>query len=330
MILIDCCGNEPRRNPPIRQDVGAAMDSGAVRSTVAEDSIAGVRLTNPDKVLFPQQGITKRDLAGYLDDVADRMLPHCSGRLLSLVRCPQGRSRKCFFQRHGGAGLPEAFQRLPVAAKDGGADDYLYLTDRTGLVAAAQMGVLEIHIWGSRVEDIERPDRIVFDLDPDPSVAFGAVKAAATGMRDALGGFGLESFPLVTGGKGIHVVAPVQPRHEWPAVKGFAKALATRFAAEQPERYVATMSKAKRKGRIFIDYFRNERSASAIAPYSPRAREGAPVAWPVSWAELDGIDAANVVTIESARERLREPDPWQDYAGVKQSLTAATLRALGV
>ena len=301
------------------------------RKAEASDVVLdGVRLTHPDKILFAQQGITKRDLADYLDAAAERMLPHCAGRLISLVRCPQGRGKKCFFQRHAGAGLGDAFRQLAVRTKDGGSDDYLYLNGTSGLIAAAQMGVLELHIWGSRIDDIERPDRIVFDLDPDPSVAFSAVKTAATAMRDALEGLGLRSFPLLTGGKGIHVVAPVLPRCEWPAVRGFAKALAERFAADAPDRFIATMSKAKRKGRIFIDYLRNDRSATAIAPYSPRAREGAPVAWPVTWAALDGIAAANAVTLVEARARLGELDPWDGYAAVRQELTPSALKTLGV
>jgi bifunctional non-homologous end joining protein LigD len=300
------------------------------KSDAAEDTLAGVRLTHPDKILFPQQGITKRDLAEYLDAAAERMLPHCADRLVSLVRCPQGRGRKCFFQRHAGAGLSDAFHQLAVRSKDGGADDYLYLTGKTGLITAAQMGVLELHIWGSRVDDIERPDRVVFDLDPDPSVAFDAVRTAARGMRGALDALGLRSFPLLTGGKGIHVVAPVLRRHEWPAVRTFAKALAERFAKDEPDRFIATMSKAKRTGRIFIDYLRNDRSATAIAPYSPRARDGAPVAWPVTWTALDGVAAANAVTLDEARKRLREPDPWNGYAAVRQELTASALQALGI
>jgi bifunctional non-homologous end joining protein LigD len=300
------------------------------KTNAATAAVAGIRLTHPDKVLFPQQGITKRHLAEYLDLVSDRMLPYCAGRLISLVRCPEGRSKKCFFQRHVGSGLPEALESMEVQSKDGSSEQYLYLTGRPGLVATAQMGVLELHIWGSRIDDIERPDRIVFDLDPDPSVDFATVKASAMGVRDALDALGLRSFPLLTGGKGIHVVAPLMRRHEWPTVKSFTKALAERFAENEPDRYIATMSKAKRKGRIFIDYLRNERSATAISPYSARARDGAPVAWPVTWKELDGVDAANIVTVESAYERLRTPDPWKDYADVKQSLTAAALRALGV
>lgn len=296
----------------------------------AEGSVAGVRLTHPEKVLFPEQGITKGDLAAYLDAAAGRMLPYCAERLISLVRCPEGRSRKCFFQRHGGAGLPAQLRMLDIPSKDGGTETYLYLTGASGLVAAAQMGVLELHIWGSRIDDVERPDRIVFDLDPDPSVGFAAVKAAATGIRDALDALGLQSFPLLTGGKGIHVVAPILRRHEWPAVKGFAKALAERFAENEPGRYIATMSKARRKGRIFIDYLRNDRSATAIAPYSPRARQGAPVAWPVSWKQLESAAAANAVAIGDARKRLGDPDPWKGYGDVRQGLNAAALRALGL
>lgn len=235
--------------------------------------VGGVRLSSPDKVLYPQQGVTKRELAEYLRSVAGRMLPHLAGRLLSLVRCPQGRQKKCFFQRHGGAGLPDRFHRLAVPEKGGGTEEYLYIEDEAALIAAAQMGVLEFHIWGSRVDDVDRPDRLVFDLDPDPSVDFDTVKQGALRMRDALDALGLRSFPLVTGGKGIHVVVPLTRRHGWPTVKAFAKALAERFAEDDPDRYVATMSKAKRAGRVFIDYFRNDRTATAIAPYSPRARE---------------------------------------------------------
>ena len=307
-----------------------AVTSGS-KSKSETATIAGVRLTHPDKVLYPEQGITKRDLATYLDAAAERMLPYCANRLISLVRCPEGSGKSCFFQRHAGSGLPDALKRMDVPKKDGrGSEEYLYVSGKAGLVAAAQMGVLELHIWGSRIDDVERPDRIVFDLDPDPSVGFAAVKSAAEGMRAALDALGLASFPLLTGGKGVHVVVPIQRRHEWPAIKGFARALAERFAENEPERYVATASKAKRKGRIYIDYLRNDRSATAIAPYSPRARARAPVAWPVTWEALKKAEAANVVSIEDARRRLDEPDPWAGYAALRQGLTKAALEALGV
>jgi bifunctional non-homologous end joining protein LigD len=293
-------------------------------------SVAGVTLSHPDKVLYAGQGVTKLDLAEYLHAAAPRMLPHVARRLVSLVRCPEGAARQCFFQKHGGAGLANGFRRLAVREKDGGTDDYLYLTGETGLVRAAQMGVLEFHIWGSLIDDVERPNRIVFDLDPDPSVPFATVKQAAVRLRDVLDALGLASLPLLTGGKGVHVVAPVARRHEWPVIKAFARALAERLAEDAPERYVANMSKAKRKGRIFIDYLRNDRGATAIAPYSPRARAGAPVAWPTTWEQLEGIDSAAWVSIGTAAERLAEPDPWSGYAGLRQSLTSAALRALRV
>lgn len=306
---------------PIKEAAAMARDGD-------DDVVSGVRLSHPEKVLFGPQGITKRDLAHYLEAVAPRMLPHVAGRLASLVRCPQGRARKCFFQRHAGAGFPRQFRPLAVREKDGGKNDYLYIEDTAGLIAAAQVGVLELHIWGSRVDDIERPDRLVFDLDPDPAVNFEKVKEAAVYMRDVLGALGLDSFALLTGGKGIHVVVPLVRRHKWPIVKAFAKAVADRVVEADSDHYVATMRKAKRKGRIFIDHFRNERGATAIAPFSPRAREGAPLAWPVEWQGLGSIQSAS-------QFRLGEADPrsangWVDYGNVRQSLKAASLRALGI
>ncbi|WP_316977062.1 DNA ligase D [Shumkonia mesophila] len=300
----------------------------AMAEDAAADEICGIRLTHPEKVLFGPQGITKRDLARYLEAVAPNMLPHVAGRLASLVRCPQGRTKKCFFQRHGGAGFPEQFRSLAVREKDGGKNDYLYVEDAAGLVAAAQVGVLELHIWGSRVDAIERPDRLVFDLDPDSAVDFGKVKEAARHLRDVLDALGLQSFALLTGGKGIHVVSPLARRHGWPTIKAFARAVAERVVADDPDHYVATMSKAKRTGRIFIDHFRNERGATAISPFSPRAREGAPLAWPVDWQALASIKAAS-------HFRLGEVDPrsadgWATYDEVRQTLKAASLRALGV
>jgi bifunctional non-homologous end joining protein LigD len=281
-----------------------------------------------NKVLYPQQGLTKRDLARYLEAAADRMLPHLADRPLSLLRCPEGRTRQCFFQRHAGAGMPDAIHRVDIPDKDGKPQEYLTIADASGLITAAQLGVLEFHIWGVHIDEVERPDRIVFDLDPDPSVAFPAVREAALDLRAALDAIGLASFALLTGGKGVHVVAPIARRHTWPTVKRFAQALAERFAAQLPERYVATMRKARRKGRIFIDYFRNDRTASAIAPYSPRARESAPVAWPVTWEELAKAPAADTVSLVTAMRRLAEPDPWAGYHKTQQHLTAATLNAL--
>ena len=315
----------PRRTAAAKDKV-AKMTAG----TSDGDTIAGVRLSNPDRVLYPARGVTKRDLAHYLDAIGERMMPYLADRLVSLVRCPEGRAKKCFFQRHGGAGLPDVFKQLPVTHKRGKVAGYLYLDDARGLVAAAQMGVLELHIWGSRIDDVDKPDRLVFDLDPDPAVGFERVRVAAAAMRDALEALGLESFPLLTGGKGVHVVVPLTRRHDWPTVKAFSRALAERFVDAEPESYVATMSKARRQNRIFIDNFRNERGSTAIAPYSPRAHPGAPVAWPVTWPGLAKAGSAALIDVPEALRRAGEADPWAGYRMVRQSITAGARRALGL
>ncbi len=290
---------------------------------------AGVRLTHPGRVLFPGQGLSKGDLAGYYEAVAELMLPHIANRPLSLVRCPAGSGKECFFQKHDTGGFPVAMRSAPVAEASGTVARYFYLTDLAGLVAGVQMGVLEFHIWGSRVDQVEKPDRLVFDLDPDVGLGFDHVRRAAVDVRDRLGALGLKSFALLTGGKGIHVVAPLSRRAEWPKVKAFAKGFAAMLAAEAGDRYVANMAKAKRRGLIFVDYLRNERGSTAIAPYSTRSRDGAPVATPVAWSELDEIAAANVFTVKSLPARVRAiGDPWAGYSGVAQSLTKAMLSAV--
>lgn len=303
-------------------------------TAVADDldmvKLAGIRLSHPDKVLYHEQGITKQDLASYLEMVAPRLLPHAANRLISLVRCPDGHRKQCFFQRHGGVGFPEELKRLRIRERKGGTKEYLYLSDLRGLIAAAQIGVLEFHIWGSHIDDIEKPDRIVFDLDPDPSVDFESVKVGALLVRDVLDALGLVSFPLLTGGKGVHIVAPIRRQYEWPVVKAFCGALAERIAEEDPDRYVATMSKSRRTGRIFVDHFRNERGSTAIAPYSPRAREDAPVAWPVTWKSLRRFKAANEITVANARKQIGKADPWEGYAETRQRLKVSALRALGI
>ena len=291
---------------------------------------AGVTLTNADRVLFPQMGITKRDLADYLLGVAPRMLPHLEGRPVSLVRCPQGRSKTCFFQKHAGKGFPSQFGAIAIQEKKGGSEDYLLVESEAALAASAQVGVLEFHVWGSRKDDIERPDRIVFDLDPDEAVAFADVRQAAQELAAILDEGGLKAFPMATGGKGLHLVVPIVRRHPWPIVSGFTKAFAERVAELDPQRFVATMSKAKRKGRIFIDHFRNQRGSTAIAPYSPRAREGGPVAMPLHWDELPDLAAANLFSFSDALERLDENDPWSDYMKTRQSLTATKLKRIGL
>jgi bifunctional non-homologous end joining protein LigD len=289
-----------------------------------EIELAGVRLTSPDKVLYPEQGITKRDLAEYAIAVADWMLPHVARRPITLVRCPTGRQKKCFYQRHAGSGVPSELSEVEISGfEESGA--YLYITDVKGLVALVQMGVLEIHPWNARADRPERPDRVIFDLDPGEGLAFGDVVAGAHEVRARLSDLGLVSFAKTTGGKGLHVVVPIERRHEWPDVKRFARSLAEAIAADAPTRYLTRISKAERRGRIFIDYLRNDATSTADAPYSTRARAGAPVATPVTWDELrPSLDPAgfNIRTVPGRLETLGA-DPWTEMHKVRQSLPAA-------
>ena len=284
-----------------------------------ETTVEGVRLTHPDKVLYPEQGISKGDLAVYYAAVAPHMLPHVAHRPITMVRCPTGRQKKCFYQRHAGSGVPPELRQIEVP---GFAEPYLYITGVAGLIALVQMGVLEIHPWGVRTDRPDRPDRILFDLDPGEGLGFAELVAAAHEIRDRLKRLGLTAFAKTTGGKGVHVVVPVERRYEWPQVKGFAKDTAAALAAEAPARYLTRVSKAERKGRIFIDYLRNDPTSTAVAPYSTRARPGAPVATPVTWDELTpGLDPA-AFTLATVPERLRRlrADPWAEMTEVRQRL----------
>jgi bifunctional non-homologous end joining protein LigD len=289
--------------------------------------IEGVRLTHPDKVVYPGEGITKRDLAEYYLSVADRILPHVADRPLSLVRCPDGAGGDCFFQKHASPGFPDAFKPIRIKEKEG-SDIYLYIEDVRGLIACVQMGALELHIWGSHNDTLETPDRIVFDLDPDEDIGFAAVRDAARHMRDRLAALGLKTFPMATGGKGIHVVAPLTPKYGWDDVKAFCEAVARTMAAEEPKRFLAVATKAQRRGRIFIDYLRNGRGATAICPFSTRARRGAPVAWPVTWAQLAKLESAKPASVETAPGMLkkRRSDPWAGYFDVDQVLPLEKLK----
>ncbi|MGV8853126.1 MAG: DNA ligase D [Devosia sp.] len=299
------------------------------KAGIAAAEAAGIKLTSPDRVIYPGQGVTKAGLVAYYAAVAERMLPYLANRPLSLLRCPQGRTKYCFFQKHDTGGFPDAMKSLLITEKDGSKEDYFYLDDLAGLIAGTQMNVLEWHLWGARNQDVEKPERIIFDIDPDEGLGFADVRSAATDIRDTLDALGLKSFPLVSGGKGVHVIAPLTPKAEWPEVKAFCKAVAQRLAENQPDRFVATMSKAKRKGKLFIDYLRNERGSTAIAPWSSRSREGAPAAVPVTWEELETVTAANQFSLATAARRAKDPDPWTGYFDVRQSITKAMLKAVG-
>jgi bifunctional non-homologous end joining protein LigD len=314
-----------QRNPSRDTAPGLSAKAGIA---AAED--AGIKLTSPDRIVYPGQGVTKADLVAYYAAVAERMLPYVENRPLSLLRCPQGRAKYCFFQKHDTGGFPDAMKSLLITEKDGSKEDYFYIDSLAGLIAGTQMNVLEWHLWGARNSNVEKAERIIFDIDPDEGLNFTHVREAAVYIRDELETWGLKSYPLVSGGKGVHVIAPLRAVTEWPEIKRFCKGIAQRLADQQPDRFVANMSKAKRKGKMFIDYLRNERGSTAIAPWSSRSREGAPAAVPVTWDELETIKAANQFTLAAAAARARQPDPWPDYFTLSQSITRPMLKKLEV
>jgi bifunctional non-homologous end joining protein LigD len=284
------------------------------KSTSKPDSEhAAIRLTHPSKILDPESQLTKQQLADYYWVIAEHMLPQIANRPLSLVRCPEGSSNPCFFQKHTNHMLPPGIETINVPdKKTGKPEPYITLSTRESLAALAQMGVLEVHPWGSQNDDLEHPDRIIIDLDPDEAIPWKTLSASAEETRILFKKLGLKSFLKSTGGKGLHVVVPLVPEHDWPAIKQFAHAIALELEKQQPALYLTKMSKAARKGRIFVDYLRNERGATAVAAFSPRARSGAPVSLPLHWSELELPDrpAFHVSNFYRWKERLAN-DPWK-------------------
>lgn len=292
--------------------------------------VDGVRLTSPDRVLFKKQGITKRELAEYYRGIAEWVLPHLHGRPLTMLRCPQGQGAECFVQRRASAGFPEAVQRVEIPDEDGTAS-YVAVTDLQGLISLVQYGVLELHTWGARSDRLDRPDRLVLDLDPDTDLPFVRVVEAALEMRGLLEELGLRSFVKTSGGKGLHVVAPLARRSSWDEVRQFTRSIAEGLETRYPDRYLAASSKAERKGKIFIDWLRNGWSASVVAAYSTRARPGAPVSTPLAWEELDRPFEPGSFDLRTVPVRLAglRRDPWEEYFTVRQGLTRETRTAVG-
>ncbi|NWK96315.1 DNA ligase D [Sphingobium lactosutens] len=297
-----------------------AEDVTPEKSAPIPASKSTVKISSGDRVIFPESGQTKGQLAAYYARIAPLMLPFAANRPISLVRCPQGRAKKCFFQKHDSGAFGKAVHQVPIREKDGGAEDYLYIEDGDGLLACVQMGTIEFHGWASRADAVEQPDRMIFDLDPDEGMDFKRVKRAAIDIRNALSDLGLVSFAMLSGGKGVHVVVPLTPGHDWTAHKDFASRFAQALSAAEPERFVATMSKAKRKDRIFIDWLRNQRGSTAILPYSARARSGAPVAVPIDWGELDAIRTAHPYAIDDVETLMDRASSLRGWGFAAQPL----------
>jgi bifunctional non-homologous end joining protein LigD len=265
----------------------------------------GIEISSPERVIFPELGLTKKDLADYYATVEPLIMVDAAGRPMTVIRCPGGRTGECFFQKHDKGTFGPHVKPIPIEEKDGHFEDYLYFDDIQGLLACVQMGTIEFHGWGSKVDKVEYPDRLVFDLDPDVGLDFNKVKAAAVRLKALLQDLGLKSFPLLSGGKGIHVIVPLDASKDWPTVKSFADRFSRAISEAEPQTFTANIRKVQRKSRIFLDWLRNQRGATAVMPYSARAREGAPVAAPVTWDELDKYESAHHFSIRDADELLK-------------------------
>jgi len=290
-------------------------------------TVRGITISHPDKILYPEAKLTKRDLAEYYEKVGSWIVPHLAGRPLSLVRCPDGWEGQCFYQKHAAKGVNAEVTRVEVPEGKATAT-YMAADSAAAVVALLQWGVTELHPWGARVPKLDRPDRLIFDFDPDDGLPWAEVASAAGLMQTLLTELTLTSFLKTTGGKGLHVVIPIRPTLDWVAAKAFTKSVADFLVRTFPDRFIATLSKAQRKGKIFIDYLRNAEGATAIAPYSVRARSNAPVAMPIAWEELDKdvrFDWFNVKNVPARLARLKS-DPWAQFLEVRQSITRTMIK----
>ena len=299
----------------------ATRRSAPVSKRNAKVSVEGIALSHPDRVYWQDAGVSKQDLAEYYHAVWKYMAPHVAGRPISLLRCPEGAEGQCFFQKHAAAGI--ATEHLHLIPEKG--DKIISIDELAGLISLVQAGVLEVHTRGTTADDRDRADRLVFDLDPGPGTGWKDVVAAAREVRARLAELKLKSFLKTSGGKGLHVVLPIAPT-PWDEANDFTQTLAAAMAADAPDRYVATSTKSKRNNRIFIDYLRNSHDATAVAPYSTRARPGAPVSTPIDWSELGRLKSANQFTVRNIAARLKRQrkDPWAGIGRIKQRLPRAT------
>jgi bifunctional non-homologous end joining protein LigD len=320
--------NRPSRSRSKRSRAGAGRSAEATITAVVRALPVDFPLTNLEKMLYPDSGVQKVHLLAYYASIAAQLLPHVKRRPLTLYRCPDGASRKCFYQKHANATVPAAIQRVKIV--EGGKEQpYMFIEDMAGLVALGQIGVLEIHAWMCHVNEVEKPDEIVLDIDPDVGLPFERSVETALLLRERLSSLGLESFVKTTGGKGLHVALPVGRKLDWETHKEFSHALVTQLERERPGEFVTTVRKDLRKGKLFLDYLRNGRGASAVVPYSPRARPGAPVATPLAWEELTSdLDPASFTFASVLHRVAAAPDPWQRFGSVRQSITKKMLAAV--
>jgi bifunctional non-homologous end joining protein LigD len=303
-------------------------DPPPAKTATSANRVAGIAITHPDRVVYPDIGITKLAMAQYYAAVADWILPEISHRPLSLLRCPEGIGGQCFFQKHFATGV-RSLDRVAIAERRG-TGEYVVVRDQGDLIALVQEGIIEIHPWGARADDPEKPDRLVFDLDPAPEIAFSTVIEGARTVRGLLDQIGLVSFVKTTGGKGLHVVVPLRRKLDWPPIKAFARGMADTLVAANPGSFTANPLKRERKGKIFIDYLRNDRGSTAVAAYSLRARPGAPVAMPVAWDDLTRAFRPDRFTLATVPERLaaRRVDPWRGIDDAARSLPADVVKSL--
>jgi len=309
----------------------ATKTPGTARANGEADEVAGVIISNPGKVLYPEASITKLDLARYYEAVGDWIVPHLKDRPLTLIRCPNGWDKQCFYQKHASGSISEHIDQIDIR-DSGGVKPYMIANSTSAVVALLQMGVLEVHPWGSRAPKLDYPDRLIFDFDPDEALGFDKLVDAVTVLRKLLDTLELEAFLKTTGGKGLHVVVPIEPVHVWDDAREFTKAVAELLVRTFPDRFTSKLAKASRGGRIFVDYLRNAEGATAVAPFSVRAKARAPVAMPIEWSELGKdvrFDHFNVKNVPALLRRQRR-NPWKGLSSVRQQLTAGMFEKLGI
>ena len=325
-VVRERTGATAETKDPVRK----ASDRKTTPAAERDNVVAGVAITHASRTIFPDMGATKLDVARYYEAVGNVMVPHLRDRPLSLLRCPEGVGATCFFQKHFGKTELKSLSRLSVQERKGKME-YLVLHTTSDLVELAQHGIVELHPWGCRADDLERPDQLIFDLDPDPSVEWASVVDTAHALKQHLEELGLTSFAKTTGGKGLHLVLPLQRKASWDEIKEFSRAFAESVAEAAPSMFTTNPLKRLRKGKIFVDYLRNDKGSTAVAPYSLRAREGAPVAMPMPWSEITKKLDPRRFTLRTVPALVsKRPDPWRDISKVRQEITERARRAVGL